>query len=217
MAFHTEITRQGDNPDCCRMLRMSKLRAVWERIEVRIGSIAIIQSIMQLGRVEVHGICWIWELHCLVSLVHCENRSILLNTKRQEVVQSVFGQMVQKVILTISDMFFNIQVSQKVDFTLVLKSCRSSLGPVLKWPIPYLVLERQLGIHHKTSREELPPGPQPHPDTWTHGTWYFVGNRTKAYESAPLCSGNVPLECLSFLGHLAPLIRQHATVAGRER
>lgn len=29
-----------------RMLRMSKLRAVWERIEVRIGSIAIIQSIM---------------------------------------------------------------------------------------------------------------------------------------------------------------------------
>ena len=32
-----------------RMLRMSKLRAVWERVEVRIGSIAIIQSIMSLG------------------------------------------------------------------------------------------------------------------------------------------------------------------------
>ena len=31
-----------------RMLRMSKLRAVWERVEVRIGSIAIIQSIMRL-------------------------------------------------------------------------------------------------------------------------------------------------------------------------
>ncbi|CAJ1435061.1 unnamed protein product [Effrenium voratum] len=29
-----------------RMLRMSKLRAVWERLEIRIGSIAIIQSIM---------------------------------------------------------------------------------------------------------------------------------------------------------------------------
>ena len=29
-----------------KMLRMSKLKAVWERIEVRIGSIAIIQSIM---------------------------------------------------------------------------------------------------------------------------------------------------------------------------
>jgi hypothetical protein len=28
---------------------MSKLRAVWERVEVRIGSIAIIQSIMSLG------------------------------------------------------------------------------------------------------------------------------------------------------------------------
>ena len=34
-----------------RMLRMSKLRAVWERVEVRIRSIAIIQSIMRLGTV----------------------------------------------------------------------------------------------------------------------------------------------------------------------
>ena len=134
---HTpKITRQGDNPDCCRMLRMSKLRAVWERIEVRIGSIAIIQSIMQLGRVEVHGICWIWELHCLVSLDQFSPLRKQIHTLEHKEAGSRAECFWPDGEDSYCDMFFNIQMSQKVDFTLVLKSCRSSLGPVLKWSIP---------------------------------------------------------------------------------
>lgn len=45
----TMIFRRFHPGTTFRMLRMSKLRAVWERVEVRIGSIAIIQSIMSLG------------------------------------------------------------------------------------------------------------------------------------------------------------------------
>lgn len=58
-----------------RMLRMSKLRAVWERVEVRIGSIAIIQTIM-LMKVLLFVVamchwsaCLFWVIGCQESLL----------------------------------------------------------------------------------------------------------------------------------------------------
>lgn len=97
---------------------------------------------MQLGRVEVHRICWFWELHCLV---HCEFKKI-------------------SVPCFSSNLYWSVQ---KGPWHLFLKSCRSWFDPRV-------------------------PNQNP---SWHLGT-------AKAYESAPFCSGNVPLECLSFLGHL---------------